>query len=55
MLLRPLFNVLNVEFFLMSIFMTLTVVLIMYTGVFVRDLILKPQNFRTENFFSVKY
>lgn len=41
MLLRPLFNVPNVEFFVVSFFMTLTVVLIMHIGVLVRDFILK--------------
>jgi len=41
MLLRPLFNVLNVEFFVVFVFMTLTVVLIMYIGALVRDFILK--------------
>jgi len=41
MLLRLPFNVLNVEFFVVSVFMTLTVVLIMYIGVKVRDFILK--------------
>jgi hypothetical protein len=42
MLLRPLFNLLNVESFVVIVFMTLTVVLIMYIGVLVRDFILKP-------------
>jgi hypothetical protein len=41
MLLRPLFNVLNVKFFVVSVFTTLTVVVIMYIGVLVRDFILK--------------
>ena len=41
MLLRPLFNVLNVEFFVVFVFMTLTVVLIMYIGALGRDFILK--------------
>lgn len=41
MLLRPPFNVLNVEFFVVSVFMILTVLLIMYIGVMVRDFILK--------------
>lgn len=40
MLLR-LFNVLNVEFFVVSVFMTFTVILIMYIVVLVRDFILK--------------
>jgi hypothetical protein len=40
MLLRPLFKVPNVECFVLSVFMTLTLVLIMYTGLVEKILIL---------------